>query len=230
MWGLGFLLLIGIFVVLITLLLHQIPAKARPILTFLSVLIPVSFPFWYHIYPSYGEFQSLCQSDDRIRVIKIVPVDVVHEDSGCYNGIEALKKHNYKGFTCQHGAYQRGASWNTEQCQNDCPPQRDSIYSVQQKCIKHCLDEYYNYPKEFVHFTHDYNYKRTELIKGRLIQNERSLVTDKFGVMATSINYRYYQYGNGFAKILGLSSGTAPSIECPTKVKINVRSIFPAKK
>jgi len=26
--------------------------------------------------------------------------------------------------------------------------------------------------------------------------------------------YRYYPYGNGFAKIFGLASGTAPSLSC----------------
>ncbi len=229
MWALGFLLLIGIYIVLVKSLSNLMPVKARAIFILLSVLVPASFPFWYHVYPSYGEFQSLCKSDNRVKIIKSVPVDIAYEDSGCYNGIEALKKHNYKGFSCRDGVYQRGENWNTEQCQSKCPPQREAIYPVQKECVKNCLVDYYNYPEEFVKFTHDYEYKHTELVEGRLIEIERTLVTDKFGVMAKSINYRYYQYGNGVAKILGLSSGTAPSIECPIKVKINVRNIFPAK-
>lgn len=48
--------------------------------------------------------------------------------------------------------------------------------------------------------------------------------------MARARDYTYFQYGNGWAKILGLASGTAPSLSCPVRFALlDVRDVFPHK-
>ena len=59
----------------------------------------------------------------------------------------------------------------------------------------------------------------------KLVFHDRLLVDD--GVMSFGRDYTYYPYGNGWAKILGLASGSAPAMSCKTQfVPMDLRDAY----
>jgi hypothetical protein len=59
----------------------------------------------------------------------------------------------------------------------------------------------------------------------KLVFHDRLLVDG--GVLAFGRDYTYYPYGNGWAKILGMASGSAPAMSCKTQfVPMDLRDAY----
>jgi hypothetical protein len=233
MWGIGLLLVIGLYILLVKLISIILPGKAKVIFVALSVLVPVSTPFWFLLSPGYAHFRSLCAQQDRLQIIKTVAVDIIWDDRSCFMSMKTLDKHAYKGITCRNRAtnstFKRGKNWNESQCRVSCLDQPYVNYGVQKICVENCLEEFSESLESFTYLEYDYESNWTEVISGRLTETERTITTQQYEIMARTLNYRYSPYGTGWATILGASSGTAPSFSCSEKVKFNIYEIFPPK-
>jgi hypothetical protein len=199
------------------------PIKIKTIFISITLLSP----FWYFLYPSYYQFQTLCSQNDRLQILQTAKTDVISM-CGVNNGLLTLQAEKYKAFYCDGVGWQRGEGWTSTQCQDECLS-KSIPYSRQSTCIKACLEYIVVSPDSLPFYTNDYQSDREEIISNRLIAWKRTLINEQFGVMAKSTNYIYYPYGNGLAKILGMASGTAPSLECKKESKINKIEIFPPK-
>ncbi len=182
------------------------------------IFLFLSCPFWFYIYPSYHQFVSLCEAGDRSEVFRQKEVDYIYmgRSSRCIDGFKYLA--DYTGFECEYGLingtgrskyrYIKGDSWSTPSCSIDCfelPNDR-----LNKECLLSCTESVDI--KEFTnHFTQERSYK--PLVHERLYEHKTKFIDDR-EIMAVHRSYTYYHYGRGWAKILGLASGQAPSIHC----------------
>lgn len=228
MFALGFLVVTAIVVLLLVGITGALPAKLKPYFVVAVIAIPVSFPFWHYLYPSYERFSDLCASPDRYVVKQVKHVDFVYVD-GCYAAYVMAKDKPFKGYECPYrleatpnsakkvyARFSRGANWGSAICQAECA-QRGYYLSWEKSCQEACFDATQIPAPSF-------NYKSTsstvQLVEGRLTEHRTQMVGDDGEELATSRDYTYYPYGNGFAKILGLASGSAPTLSCETKKSV----------
>jgi hypothetical protein len=224
MFGIGALLIIGVYIALALGLSAIFPTRARMFVLVAAVGLPVSFPYWHHLYPSYSEFQSLCNSGDRSVIKKIQPVKFIYEDS-CESAYSAIKGKTYKGYECsayrpEYATWELGVkhyfqftpngNWGTQACQSECVDKGYSI-SWEQNCQAQCFDAI-----EIAEPSFKFKFLNTDstLIDGRLYRTRISVEDGSGEEMSVLMKYVYYPYGNGFAQILGMASGSAPSLSC----------------
>jgi hypothetical protein len=154
-------------------------------------------------------------------------VDYVYSDSGCYLGYTIIKDRPFKGYECEGWRkigdgkdgnvkklfrYSRGDNWSSSVCQNECI-KRDYYANWEETCQSMCFREL-----EITQPSFKYGSKyETEVISDELEITRQSKTNEENEDMAVLKNYRYYMYGNGWAKILGMASGTAPSLTCKRK-------------
>jgi hypothetical protein len=220
MWALGFLLAFVIFSIAIHLLTKLLPSKVRSYVWLLVAGTVISFPFWHYLYPSYWDFQSLCERTDRYSVMRTIEVKNIYVNSSPFSAYALSTRRGFIGFEMREGEfanvrYVRNDNWTSDACQAACANPSISIW--EKECEPTCLTKSYIERPEFgytVTFAHIW------LINDRL-QRDRQAAVDLAGrELAVALNYRYFPYGNGLAKILGLSSGDAPTKSCPSKVDI----------
>jgi hypothetical protein len=65
-------------------------------------------------------------------------------------------------------------------------------------------------------------------IDSKTRQSLTQVYSDELGVLAEKSDYIFYQYGTGWATILGAASGSAPSIRCKTYAEFNFQLITPS--
>ncbi len=224
MFGIGALLIVGVYIAVAIGVGTVLPVRARVLVWVAAVGLPVSFPFWHYLYPSYYEFQNLCNSDDRSVIKKIQPVDFLYED-GCYSAYSLIKGTTYKGYECsayrpKYATWELGVKhyfqftpnkkWGSQACQSECIDKGNSIH-WEQNCQAQCFDAIEiaepSFKFKFLHGD-------STLIDGRLYRTRISVEDGSGEEMSVLIKYVYYPYGNGFAKIFGMASGTAPSLSC----------------
>jgi len=237
MWALGFLAVIFLYFSIIRLITRQLSADSARLFWLVSIGIPVSFPFWHFLYPSYHEFQKLCNSENRYVIAKTENVDFVYSDSGCHLGFSTINGKPFKGYECEHWEglppttdYSRpkkyfrftyGANWISSDCQKYC--KSPSLIAWEKNCQATCFNATeISEPS----FKYESTYESTPIIADRLIQTRHAKVNRAHEDMTVLLNYVYYPYGNGFAKILGLASGSAPTISCEKNFTIELNDFL----
>lgn len=91
--------------------------------------------------------------------------------------------------------------------------------------IKHLVNN------EFTVYETEYDgHESTNLLNSSLQTGIVRLVSKTHGILAETYNYTFYPYGNGWASILGASSGSAPSEKCEADARFNFYEITPPNK
>lgn len=227
MFALGFLVVIGILLLVLGGVAGLFPTKLRFYFVAAVIAIPVSFPFWHYLYPSYQTFQDLCASADRYVIKKIKQVDFAYAES-CYAAYSLTKDRPFKGYECPYrleanpqatekvyARFSRGANWSSPTCQAQCV-QRDFYASWEKSCQEACFEATQISQPSFLYKS---TFSIVPLVVDRLIEHRTQMFGETGEELATSRNYFYYPYGNGLAKILGLASGDAPTKSCGTPNK-----------
>lgn len=176
-----------------------------------------AYPFLYKLYPSYSEFQALCNNPERYTVKRVVPVRSVFvdgENSSDREGYQLSKKLNFesadiKQFKVGYSRIEPSPEWHTPACQTACA--NLSPIPWEQNCLPSCITKT---PIQAPEFEHKFDHQLIERMEDRLVES-RVVVHEPDGKqLAISSGYTYFQYGRGWARLLGASSGTPPSIEC----------------
>ncbi|MES2674466.1 MAG: hypothetical protein V4660_09500 [Pseudomonadota bacterium] len=237
MWVIGFIILVAIYVSIAKVVYRLAREGLKAYVMALSLLIPFLLPFSYHLKPSYYEFKSLCSDSSRYEVTKI-HVDYVPPFSGCKMGFDVMNSKNYKGFECtsypadpneyprEYRLHQftKNEKWNTEECQYGCF--KGQKYSWEKSCLDICFNRTpISKPSSGLEFKSDH----TDVIKNRIRKHESYVINEKSEIIARSVNYFYYMYGNGLAKMLGGSSGDAPTLSCAIEYTISKLDFLPVK-
>lgn len=228
MFGLGFVFLCVIYVLGIRFISKIFPIKSRKYFIAAAILIPITYPKWYLIYPSYQEFQRLCDAPGRYEILKTQETDYVYSDSGCYLGFKIAKDKDFKGYECEHWVsvgqesyprqkklyrFSRGELWNSPVCQNECV-KKDSHASWEETCQAKCFN---GTEISAPTFKYESSYSDVAIIPDKLMETRRAKVSEKREAMAVLKDYTYYPYGTGWATILGGASGSPPSMQCQKK-------------
>lgn len=237
MFALGFLLLLIIFFLLLAVISELFP-KGRPRIVFILVVLGgiAAYPFAYKISPGYHSFLQLCEQPDRLQIMRRKPVDFIFIDWGyatdCSKGPALVDGRPYLGFDClraQQGGpklyrYTKRTNW-------------------QRGCDLSCFEESpldeaeASYKSEYRHGYIDGENPVVTYYRG-VVTNARDGTKLSFndqvlwssGEMAYTRDYTYYPYGTGWAKILGMASGSPPSLSCNERfIQIDPRSVFPPK-
>lgn len=216
MFAIGFLLVLTLALVAIHFLVRRFPPKARPYIWLVAVALAVSFPFWHYLYPSYREFIALCERSDRYVVLKTVAVDYAYSDSGIFWAYRQLDGRGFKGLEIKQGQlgyfrYVRSDNWASSTCQRDCA--NPSVFVWEKTCEVNCLTKTAILAPEFEYTS---NYSITELVEGRLVQQRSAVLAPSGEELSVIRNYNYYPYGTGAARILGMASGSPPTLSCRT--------------
>lgn len=230
MWALGFLLVILVYFLFIGVVSRLLPASYGLYLKLAAVGIPLSFPFWHFLYPSYHEFLQLCSRDDRYVVAKTETVDFVYSDSGCYHGFKTIEGTSFLGYECEHWRGQtpdsyprtkrlyrftRAENFDSASCENAC--KSPSLSEWEKHCQNGCfIGTEIHEPS----FKYESTYTSTGIVGDKLIRIRQAKVAPNGEDMAILLDYVYYPFGNGWATILGLSSGSAPTQSCEKKFDI----------
>ena len=134
MFFLGFVTVLVVLATIIAFLTKLLPDNLRSKFVIFVIAIPVSFPFWHYLYPSYYTFQELCNSPECYVVRKVVEVDFLNED-GCWRAFKKSQNRAFKGFECAwqvtypavivqgdkpYARFVRGDNWDTPACQDPC--------------------------------------------------------------------------------------------------------------
>jgi hypothetical protein len=236
MFFFGFLFVIGIFFCLLFFSRKAFP-KGRPRNIYLCTVMGVLafYPFAYLLTPAYSTFKELCQQANGFQIQKRLHVSFISSEfdigNDCAKGPAYIAKQGYAGFDCKGNnglftyRFSKTATWR-EGCGLEC------FQSVRLEVPQA------NYRREYRYgFVAGKNPKVTSGYGANMqnvIQQDSKLVfTDQLvvhndEVLAYSRAFRYYPYGNGWAQILGLASGTAPSQSCsPTFGLMDLRKVFP---
>jgi hypothetical protein len=150
----------------------------------------------------------------------------------CKDGYKYLNR--YKGVECEWAPktdgtlgndngmfrYTKGANWAGSQCGNGCL--HKPYVAQEEACQISCMNKV-----KIEEFSHPFYYDSTqhEIAEGKLFAYEETLV-GKEGVMAKFKNYIYYPYGNTWAKILGASSGSAPTERCEIEAFVKNTDVY----
>ncbi|TAE33767.1 MAG: hypothetical protein EAZ92_00360 [Candidatus Kapaibacterium sp.] len=230
MFFFGFLIAFAILVFIISLLTKLLPEKLRSKFVMIVIAIPITFPFWHYVYPSYYTFQELCASPERYVVRKVVEVDFLNED-GCWRAFKKSESRAFKGFECPwhvesppvivqgvkpYARFVRGDNWDTPVCQDQCVKANYNS-GWERECLSVCFKATHMPEPSF---KYEVIFGDKQLVEDRLFERLIQFVDSNREELATLKDYTYYPYGNGFAKILGLASGSAPTTSCEKRFDI----------
>lgn len=221
MFGIAFLLAFAVALSTIYFLIRIFPIRVRRY-AWLSVLaLAGSFPFWHYLYPSYREFVDLCERPDLYVVMKTVEVDYAYSSSGSsFSAYRQLDSRGFKGFEIKEGRlgyfrYVRGKNWASHSCQRDCA--NPSIFVWSKTCEVNCLTKT---PITEPEFEFKSNFSTIRLIEGRLNQTRIAMLAPSGEELANQRSYTYFPYGTGLAKVLGMASGSPPTLSCRAKKSV----------
>lgn len=239
MFGIGLILFLCLFVIFICWIVSFVPAgKLRKIVLAAIISFLAAYPFMYKLYPSYTKFHELCERSDRYQVImtKAVSYPFLNRDVGldCKNGLKFIGNQAFEGFDCVAPntrtttaifRYTKTADWHSG-CGTEC-------FNIEKILVPEVRVES-GYRAGFIDgdvsiVTYDVSgIHAKESSSNKLIFSDMLLLVD--GVeMAFSRSYTYYPYGDGWAKILGAASGSAPSQHCKAYAEMDMRDIYKPK-
>lgn len=78
-------------------------------------------------------------------------------------------------------------------------------------------------------FAYTSSYATTELVKERLVRQRSAVLAPSGEELAVALNYIYYPYGTGWARVLGLASGEPPKLYCRTKKDVEMLEFMKPK-
>ena len=177
---------------------------------------------------------NLCKAADRKVIHNTKSIDYLFlgEYSMCFNGFKYLN--SYKGIECGYipkengepgnirGIYRyvKGENWESSTCGDNClsKPWRSQEEECKMACMQSVKIDQFTNP-------YDYEIKKKAIVKNRLYLRENKIIADG-EILAEFKNYTYYPYGNRWAKLLGASSGSAPTLSCENRVWINSTEVF----
>jgi hypothetical protein len=216
MWAIGVLLVCG----LVFFLIQRLPSQARPWAWVFVVGTVLSVPFWHHLYPSHRQFLALCEQPDRQVVLQSVSVENLFVDGNSFTGHVLSQRLGFQSFEIQRGnqgylRFVQGDNWATPACRRDCA--NPGLFEWERLCEANCFTK-----TAIAAPTWEYRYTSevTSLVKDRLVRRTDTALSPSGEAMATALNYVYYPYGDGWARALGLSSGSAPTLTCATKTGV----------
>jgi hypothetical protein len=235
MFAIGLLLVVGIFILLLFLSSRVFPVgRFRTSYVLAVVGILAVYPFAHLFTPTYGAFKELCNQTDRFQILKSRDVSYIYSETDigtdCSRGPAFIAKYGYAGFDCKskNGVivyrYTKMVNWQ-ESCGLECF--QSTRYEIPEA----------NYRPEYRYgfiegknpkVAYGYGVKVSDASRqnAKLVFTDR-LVVQNEEVMAYSRDYTYYPYGNGWAQILGLASGTAPSQSCSrSSSAMDLRMVF----
>lgn len=220
MWGLGLLLLVFLYISIATGVASIFP-RAKFWVNIIFLAMPFLLAFSFCLAPSFYQFINLCSQSSRFDVIKNVDIEYIPEFGSCGSAYEVMSKKNYLGFECKKvrslARYTKNDKFVSVDCQTSCAIA--NIWEWERKCLEQCFSELkIDDLSESVGFR--FRYKSNDLLEGRIREIEQSVLDRDEEVLARVLNYQYYLYGNGLAKILGGDSGDAPVISCSTEYDI----------
>lgn len=211
------LMILGAALTAVTLFTWLFPKRLRLYIWIAAIGFAGAYPFLYKLYPSYSEFQALCNNPDRYTVERVVPVRslfVSGDNSTDRDGYQLSKKHNFesadiKQFHLGYSRIEPSAEWHTPACQTACA--NLSPIPWEQNCLPSCITKT---PIQAPEFEYKFDSQRIVRMEDRLVESRIVALGLDGQQLAISSGYTYYQYGRGWATVLGLASGTPPSIEC----------------
>lgn len=174
----------------------------------------VAYPFLYKLYPSYRQFQALCERPGRFTVHKVIAVNSVYYDASAFFAYQFGQKHSFQSVDIKEGrlGYFRikiNDEWQAPACQSACG--NPSIFIWEKDCLPSCITKM---PIEAPELEPKFNFDQLELLEEKLTES-RIVVTGPDGSkLATSSAYTYFTYGRGWARMLGAGSGDPPSQKC----------------
>lgn len=241
MFALGFLVAVVVFAILLVLVSKAFPPGRPRVIFVLCVLGAIAvYPFLYKVTPSYAAFLELCEAPGRVQLGRRQPVDYVLLEGGsatfCERGPALIADRPYLGFDCLRAGkprpalvrYARKPDWHAG-------------------CGLECFDAT---PLAAPEAPYEWKY-RSGKVAGRVAivtydgtgdrvaspkepPDEKLSFSDRVlwsgGEIGFARDYTYFPYGEGWAKILGLASGSAPSKRCRVPIAaMDVRDAFPPK-
>lgn len=219
MFFFGFLIVIAIYILILVRVTALMPPKVKTRFVMTVIAIPVSFPFWHYIYPSYYTFRNLCASPDRNELNKTVEVDYVYLDR-CYSAYKVSRERAFKGYECpitfnpkSYTRFVRSSDWDSVNCHEQCV-QRGYYANWEDLCQSRCFKAT-QIPEPS--FQYKVVFDISSLIEGRLVEHKTQFVDNRGEDLATFRDYFYLPYGDGLGRIFGLASGSAPSLSCAEK-------------
>jgi hypothetical protein len=236
MFALGFLFIVAVFLFVLILSSKLLPSGLARFIYVVAVLgALVAYPYAYKLTPAFSDFNELCERADRYQVPRSKPVSFILIEWGyatdCTKGPGFVDGYSYAGFDCQFRSnddkglyrYTKMPTWHSGcglECFERSPLEKpESTYSSE--------DRYGYVQGKNAILTGGYGIARGASSRDdqKLVFHDRLLVDE--GVMAYGRDYTYYPYGNGWAKILGLASGSAPAFSCKTRfVPMDLRDAY----
>ena len=228
MFGILFIILIFGYIWLILKIASKATTLIKLIVYLIAFALPVLYPFAYKHTGAYKEFEALCAASTRTQILKSIKTDIF-QTSYWESGYKALHEKSYSSFAYKRyddyrfNIYTPTDSYKTNECKVACEKYFSKACSTQ--CLT--LSKYTN-EAPFLEYKSYYDGK---ILPSNFISETHKSIerlgNDEIGVIAEKSDYRYYPYGNGFAKILGAASGSAPSINCKEYSQFNYYEITP---
>ncbi|AMC35354.1 hypothetical protein VN23_12405 [Janthinobacterium sp. B9-8] len=237
MFAIGFLLLAGFIFLLLILSSKILPPGLPRVIYIVFVLSALAiYPFAYKLTPAYAKFIELCNKTDRYQVLKTRPVSYIYIEAGyssdCTQGPAFIAKHGYAGFDCSLRGkdetalyrYTKKANWH-----RDCGLECFDAARLKLPETNYRSEHRYGFiDGDRSILTYGYGVVESSVLRDedKLDFTDRLFVED--GVMAFGRDYIFWPYGNGWAKILGMASGDAPSQKCEQQfVSMDLRGVYP---
>lgn len=186
-----------------------------------ATAIPFTAPAWYKYSTEYENFNKLCESPERVKYYKSAAVPVFYTEY-FDDGLAALSKYRYESFVHNDKAYVRSSVFSSDACLS-CR-ERSHLPCDSKVCvITVAPPDASNYVVwKFLHGGSE--------ISSKTRQSLTQVYSDQFGVLAEKSDYTFYQYGKGWAVILGGASGSAPSLSCKTNTQFDFQFITPSSR
>jgi uncharacterized membrane protein YgdD (TMEM256/DUF423 family) len=222
MGAIGFLLACALAFFAIRMLVRPMKPVYRACVWLLVLGFAVSLPFCYLLFPSYRQFLALCERPDRQVIQKTVEVAHLYVGGGSFAAHALSERLGFQSFEIKRDRGQpgyfrftHGDDWATPACRSGCASPQ--LLEWEARCESNC------YTKTVIAApTWEYGFAQATvtLVEGRLIRTSDTALSPSGEVLASAVNYLYHPYGNGWAKVLGLASGSAPSMACAGKAGV----------
>lgn len=237
MFGIGFIFILFIFTVILYRVSKLFVSWQGKLFFVILVFGSLgAYPYAYKLSPSYSKFLELCDNSNRYQVLNTKLVNYIYLDrnlgADCMGGPSFIKNTSFIGFDCEGPntrtttatfRYTKKPNWNPS-CGIECFD--SNILNVPEAKYKVGYRQGY-ITGNITTVTYDPSGAHGQESSGDKLRFSDSLLLDNGTEMAFTRNYIYYPYGDGWAKILGAASGSAPSKYCKVQsVNWDIRDVY----
>lgn len=237
MFGLGFLIIVTLYLAIPLLIWKYFKGLTKKFGVIILLLLPLIPIFYFYFFSSYSKFRSLCNGSNRY-IVNSIDVDYIPPFSGCKNGFDVMVSKNYKGFECE--SYQGKANefprsfslyqfipnehWNLDECKHACF--KGQPYAWEETCLDVCFSKI---PISVSSAELEFKSGHSNSPTSRIGLKTNYVINKQKKTIASAINYEYYIFGNGVAKVLGGGSGDAPRLKCEKEYSVFDLDFLPEK-